>query len=63
MELDMVHACMQHGDLLEGIRAVIVDKDGQPCWSPPTLGAVDPTRVNAFFAPRWDNARHPLAHL
>ena len=63
MELGMIHACMEHGDLLEGIRAMIIDKDGQPRWDPPTLDAVDPTRVNAFFAPRWDNAAHPLAHL
>ena len=63
MELGMIHACMEHGDLLEGIRAVIVDKDNQPRWSPPALDAVDTTRVNAFFAPRWDNATHPLAHL
>ena len=63
MELDMIHACMAHGDLLEGIRAVIVDKDNKPRWTPDSLAAVDPTRVNAFFEPRWDNARHPLAHL
>jgi enoyl-CoA hydratase/carnithine racemase len=63
MELGMVHASMRHGDLLEGIRAVIVDKDNRPSWTPPSLDAVDPTHVNAFFQPRWDNAQHPLAHL
>ena len=63
MELGMIHACIEHGDLLEGIRAMIIDKDGQPRWDPPTLDAVDPTRVSSFFTPRWDNAAHPLAHL
>ena len=63
MELELMHATVAHGDLLEGIRAVIVDKDNDPRWQPAALDAVDPTAVNSFFAPRWDNARHPLAHL
>jgi len=63
MELGLMHATVAHGDLLEGIRAVIVDKDNRPRWQPAALDAVGPTEVNAFFAPRWDNARHPLAHL
>jgi hypothetical protein len=63
MELGLIHSCMEHGDLLEGIRALIVDKDNKPRWTPASLEAADPTQVNAFFRPRWDNARHPLAHL
>ena len=29
-------------DFLEGVRALIVDKDGDPRWSPPTVGEVTP---------------------
>ena len=63
MELNLVHACFEQGDFLEGIRAVLVDKDHHPHWNPADLAHVDPQAVERFFAPRWDCARHPLAHL
>ena len=56
MELELIHACFAHGDMQEGIRALIVEKDNKPRWKAP--GAVEP-----FFAPRWEPARHPLASL
>jgi len=70
MELGIVNHCFAHGDLLEGIRAVIVDKDGRPAWRPATLPEVDPASVQAFFDSRFDSQRnganrvpHPLANL
>ncbi|MER7731764.1 enoyl-CoA hydratase/isomerase family protein [Streptomyces erythrochromogenes] len=38
-------------DLVEGIRAQVVDKDRNPRWSPPTLAAVTEADVERFFAP------------
>ncbi len=38
-------------DFHEGVRAVIIDKDNRPRWSPADLGAVDPAAIDAFFAP------------
>lgn len=38
-------------DLVEGIRAQVVDKDRNPQWSPPSLTQVTPGDVEAFFAP------------
>ncbi|KQT19524.1 3-hydroxyisobutyryl-CoA hydrolase [Methylobacterium sp. Leaf399] len=38
-------------DFFEGVRAVLVDKDGAPAWSPATPEAVDPAAIAAFFAP------------
>ena len=38
-------------DFLEGVRALIVDKDGAPRWSPPTVGEVTPAMLDAVFAP------------
>ncbi len=38
-------------DFLEGVRAVIVDKDNAPRWSPSTLEAVDEAMLEAIFAP------------
>lgn len=38
-------------DFMEGVRAVIVDKDNAPAWEPATVEAVDPGTVDAMFAP------------
>jgi enoyl-CoA hydratase len=38
-------------DLVEGIRAQIVDKDRNPKWSPPSLAAVTAQDVEDYFAP------------
>ncbi|MCY7389790.1 MAG: enoyl-CoA hydratase/isomerase family protein [Burkholderiales bacterium] len=63
MELGIVYHCFEHGDLMEGIRAVILDKDNQPRWNPATLADLEPETVAAFFAPRWKADNHPLANL
>ena len=56
MELDLIHACFAHGDMQEGIRALIIEKDNKPRWKPP--GPAEP-----FFEPRWEPDQHPLASL
>lgn len=38
-------------DFYEGVRAVIIDKDNAPKWSPSVLTDVTPERIDAFFAP------------
>jgi enoyl-CoA hydratase len=42
-------------DLVEGIRAQIIDKDRNPKWSPPTLAAVSRADIEAYFAPVDDD--------
>ncbi|MGW6913839.1 enoyl-CoA hydratase/isomerase family protein [Kitasatospora sp. NPDC054939] len=42
-------------DLVEGIRAQVVDKDRDPRWSPAALAAVGADEVARFFAPRPDD--------
>ena len=42
-------------DLVEGIRAAVVDKDRKPKWSPASVGAVNADDVEAFFAPVDDD--------
>jgi hypothetical protein len=54
---------MEQGDLVEGIRALVIDKDNRPRWQPPTLAEVTADAVQRFFEPRWPAAHHPLAHL
>lgn len=50
MELALDRAWFPRGDLMEGVRALIVDKDQQPRWRFDTLDAVDDPLVHAFFA-------------
>jgi enoyl-CoA hydratase/carnithine racemase len=42
-------ACVARHDLIEGIRATIVDKDRNPQWRPPTLEEVTPALVDRHF--------------
>ena len=49
-------------DFQEGVRAVIVDKDGQAKWSPATLEGVTQADLDALFAPLPDDqAWRPIA--
>ena len=50
MELHLDRQWFDKGDIIEGVRALIVDKDKNPRWNPPTLEEVTPARVAAFFA-------------
>ncbi|WP_247614056.1 enoyl-CoA hydratase/isomerase family protein [Streptomyces tagetis] len=44
-------AALDAPDLVEGIRAQVVDKDRAPRWSPPTLAEVTDADVERYFAP------------
>lgn len=63
MELNIVEQCLRQRDMVEGIRALLVDKDNQPRWNPATLAEVTSAMVDAFFAPKWSPAEHPLQNL
>lgn len=41
---------MQNHDLIEGIRAAVIDKDKNPHWRPATLAGVTVQMVNGYFA-------------
>ena len=55
MEYRVALACIAEHDMSEGIRAVVIDKDQKPRWSPATLGDVTQQHVDAHFAelPIW----------
>jgi enoyl-CoA hydratase len=42
-------ACIAGHDFIEGIRAIIVDKDRKPAWRPDTIEAVTPDIVERHF--------------
>jgi enoyl-CoA hydratase len=44
-------ASLRSHDLVEGIRAQVIDKDRNPKWSPPTFAAVTRSDVEMYFAP------------
>jgi enoyl-CoA hydratase len=48
-------ASLRSHDLVEGIRAQLVDKDRNPKWSPASLAQVSAADVNAYFAPVDDD--------
>ena len=63
MELDVVSHAFTDGDFIEGVRALIVDKDQAPRWRVASHDAVDTHAVRRFFASPWRGSRHPLAEL
>jgi enoyl-CoA hydratase/carnithine racemase len=53
LELDRVVAmqCLRHHDFPEGVRALLIDKDKSPRWSPASAAEVTPELVAEFFEP------------
>ena len=49
LELHLDRQWFDRGDLMEGVRALIIDKDKTPHWNPPGLDALDPAHVASFF--------------
>lgn len=48
-------AALSSPDLVEGIRAQVIDKDRRPRWSPAELSEVTDADVARFFAPLGDD--------
>jgi enoyl-CoA hydratase/carnithine racemase len=72
MERDMVRHCFNTAHLgrsgvssetVEGIRALAVDKDHSPQWSPQRIEDVTPEQVAPFFDSPWPVWAHPLRDL
>lgn len=63
MELGMSVRCGEVGEFQEGVRALLVDKDGKPNWKFKSLNEIDSGVLASFFQPRWDEQAHPLKQL
>ncbi len=63
MELGMVRQSFMQGDFIEGVRAMIIDKDNAPEWHPQHIEEVTQEQVEEIFTDPWAGATHPLATL
>ena len=59
MELGLAIQFCRHPDFREGVRALLIDKDNTPRWSPSTLAEVSDTYVEEHFTPPWPEDQHP----
>lgn len=62
LEYDVSLGCAAHPDFAEGIRALLIDRDRKPSWTPATLEEVTPAWIDEHFVVRYTGA-HPLADL
>jgi enoyl-CoA hydratase/carnithine racemase len=63
LERTMIRRCFEHGEVMEGIRAVVINKDNAPRWQPASLAEVSPQLTARFFEPAWPEYAHPLREL
>ncbi|UEP29311.1 MULTISPECIES: enoyl-CoA hydratase/isomerase family protein [unclassified Burkholderia] len=62
-DLDLTRSTFAHGDVIEGVRALIVDKDHQPVWRFKSAADIDRADVLAMFDSPWTPDTHPLRNL
>ena len=61
MELAMAQQSFEQGDFVEGVRALLIDKDNAPQWKPARIEEVTDAMIDAFFRHRWSTSAHPFA--
>ncbi|USD36715.1 enoyl-CoA hydratase/isomerase family protein [Ferrimonas sp. SCSIO 43195] len=57
-ELVMAVRCAELGDFVEGVRALLIDKDRQPKWRFASVDEVPAAHIDAMVTPPWRD--HPL---
>lgn len=50
MEYHLGKQWFAKGDFIEGVRALIIDKDKNPQWQPATIEELDPAKIDELFA-------------
>lgn len=63
MELVMACRCASAGEFQEGVRALLIEKDGAPTWLYDSHQSVPEDFIESFFTNHWDKDSHPLSHL
>lgn len=59
-ELNLSAQCSRKPDFTEGVRALLIDKDQSPQWTPTTKNELTPEWLDSFFKPLWTETTHPF---
>lgn len=62
-DLDLTRSMFDHGDVIEGVRARIIDKDDRPVWRVARIEDVTRAEVEHMFVSPWTPDTHPLRDL
>ncbi|MDW7746044.1 enoyl-CoA hydratase/isomerase family protein [Halomonas sp.] len=62
-ELGLSVQCCRQGDFVEGVRALLVDKDKTPRWQHDSVAGVPQADIQALMTPLWSSESHPLRDL
>lgn len=62
-DLDLTRSTFAEGDVMEGIRARIIDKDNRPNWRFGRIEDVPRAQLERMFESPWSEAGHPLRGL
>lgn len=62
MELTIAYHCSRESDFVEGVRALLIDKDRNPRWKFSSSADVSEEYIEEFFESPW-NDFHPLKDL
>jgi enoyl-CoA hydratase/carnithine racemase len=62
-DLGLTRTSFAHGDVVEGVRARIIDKDNAPRWRIACIEEVGADDVARMFDSPWPAGEHPLADL
>lgn len=63
MELNLAVKSGRFGEFLEGVRALLIDKDNTPNWKYSSVISIDKQVIDWFFTSKWAKEDHPLAKL
>ncbi|WP_027966997.1 enoyl-CoA hydratase/isomerase family protein [Halomonas halocynthiae] len=62
-ELVLSVQCCKLGDVAEGVRALLIEKDMSPNWQHSTVASVPEADIQALLTPPWAQGKNPLADL
>ena len=62
-ELGIALQSVRHPDFSEGVRARVIEKDGQPKWQHSSVGQVPESWVEGLLQSLWSEKEHPFNEL